>query len=156
MSFVSHVECTICGARHDAKRLLTVCEKCGQMLAVRYDLDRVKATVTKDALRRRAPGMYRFRELTPIDDSESLVTLGEGGTPLLELPRLAAHLGIKRLWAKDDGQNPTGSFKARGLGMAITRARTLGARGFVIPSAGNAGGVPRGTMTTHGRPQRAA
>ncbi|PYN40588.1 MAG: threonine synthase [Candidatus Rokuibacteriota bacterium] len=141
MSFVSHVECTICGARHDAKRLLTVCEKCGQMLAVRYDLARVTGSVTKDALRLRAPGMYRFRELTPLDDAERPVTLGEGGTPLLELPRLAAHLGIGKLWAKDEGQNPTGSFKARGLGMAITRARTLGARGFVIPSAGNAGGA---------------
>src|SRR5258705_779089 len=144
MSFVSHVECTICGAHHDAKRLLTVCEKCGQMLAVRYDLERVKTSVTKDALRRRAPGMYRFRELTPVDESEALVTLGEGGTPLLELPRLAAHLGIKKLWAKDDGQNPTGSFKARGLGMAVTRARTLGSPGFVIPSAGNAGGAAAG------------
>ena len=141
MSFVSHVECTICGARHDAKRPLTVCEQCGQMLAVRYDLERVKAGVTKDALLRRAPGMYRFRELTPVDESEERVTLGEGGTPLLELPRLAAHLGVRRLWAKDEGQNPTGSFKARGLGMAITRARTLGAKGFVIPSAGNAGGA---------------
>src|SRR5881409_2208293 len=141
MSFVSHVECTICGAHHDAKRLLTVCDKCGQMLAVRYDLPRVAASVTKDALRRRAPGMYRFRELTPVDDSEERVTRGEGGTPLLELPRLAAHLGVRKLWAKDDGQNPTGSFKARGLGMAITRSRTLGARGFVIPSAGNAGGA---------------
>ena len=141
MSFVSHVECTICGARHDAKRLLTVCEKCGQMLAVRYDLARVTASLTKNTLRLRAPGMYRFRELTPLDDAERPVTLGEGGTPLLELPRLAAHLGIGKLWAKDEGQNPTGSFKARGLGMAITRARTLGARGFVIPSAGNAGGA---------------
>ena len=141
MSFVSHVECTICGARHDAKRLLTVCETCGQMLAVRYDLARVTASLTKNALRLRAPGMYRFRELTPLDDAEQPVTLGEGGTPLLELPRLAAHLGIGKLWAKDEGQNPTGSFKARGLGMAITRARTLGARGFVIPSAGNAGGA---------------
>src|SRR6266540_5671120 len=141
MSFVSHVECTICGARHDAKRLLTVCETYGQMLAVRYDLARVTARVTKDALRLRAPGMYRFRELTPLDDAEQPVTLGEGGTALLELPRLAAHLGIGKLWAKDEGQNPTGSFKARGLGMAITRARTLGARGFVIPSAGNAGGA---------------
>jgi len=141
MSFVSHVECTICSARHDAKRLLTVCEKCGQMLAVRYDLARVKASVTKDMLRQRAAGMYRLRELTPLDDAEEPVTLGEGGTPLLALPRLAAHLGMKKLWAKDEGQNPTGSFKARGLGMAITRSRTLGARGFVIPSAGNAGGA---------------
>src|SRR5947209_2168140 len=141
MSFVSHVECTICGASHDAKRLLTVCEKCGQMLAVRYDLARVKASVTKDMLRQRAAGMYRLRELTPLDDAEEPVTLGEGGTPLLALPRLAAHLGMKKLWAKDEGQNPTGSFKARGLGMAITRSRALGARGFVIPSAGNAGGA---------------
>jgi threonine synthase len=141
MSFVSHVECTICRAPHEAKRLLTVCEKCGQMLAVRYDLVRVASSVTKSALRQRAPGMYRFRELTPLDDAERPVTLGEGGTPLLELPRLAAHLGVARLWGKDEGQNPTGSFKARGLGMAITRSRTLGARGFVIPSAGNAGGA---------------
>src|SRR5712692_11394666 len=141
MSFVSHVECTICGQRHDAKRLLSVCERCGQMLAVRYDLERVARAVTKAALAARPPGMYRFRELTPLDDGEEPVTLGEGGTPLLALPRLAAHLGLRRLWAKDEGQNPTGSFKARGLGMAITRSRTLGAKGFVIPSAGNAGGA---------------
>jgi threonine synthase len=141
MSFVSHVECTVCGHRHDAKRLLTTCERCGQMLAVRYDLERVKAAVSKEALRSRVPGMYRFRELTPLADAEAPVTLGEGGTPLVSLPRLAAHLGLQHLWGKDEGQNPTGSFKARGLGMAITKARTLGARGFVIPSAGNAGGA---------------
>src|SRR5216684_4773500 len=141
MSFVTHVECTVCGHRHDPKRLLTVCEQCGQMLAVRYDLARVAASVTKEALRERPAGMYRFRELTPLDDGEEPVTLGEGGTPLLPLPRLAAHLGLHHLWGKDEGQNPTGTFKARGLGMAITKARTLGARGFVIPSAGNAGGA---------------
>jgi threonine synthase len=141
MTFVSHIECTVCGHRHDPKRLLTVCERCGQMLAARYDLERVAAHVSRDALRGRAPGMYRFRELTPLDDGEEPVTLGEGGTPLLPLPRLAAHLGLRHLLAKDEGQNPTGTFKARGLGMAITRARTLGARGFVIPSAGNAGGA---------------
>ena len=79
--------------------------------------------------------------MTPLDDSETAITLGEGGTPLLPLPRLAAHLGLRHLLAKDEGQNPTGTFKARGLAMAITRARTLGARGFLIPSAGNAGGA---------------
>jgi threonine synthase len=141
MSFVSHVECTVCGARHDHRRPLGVCEKCGQMLAVRYDLDRAATALTKDQLAARPPGMYRFRELTPLEDDEAPVTLGEGGTPLLPLPRLAARLGLGRLWAKDEGQNPTGTFKARGLGMAITRARTLGATGFVIPSAGNAGGA---------------
>src|SRR5438094_8798318 len=107
MSFVSHVECTVCGHRHDPKRVLSVCERCGQMLAVRYELERVKASVTKDALRARPAGMYRFRELTPLDDGEEPVTLGEGGTPLLALPRLAAHFGLRHLWGKDEGQNPT-------------------------------------------------
>jgi threonine synthase len=111
------------------------------MLAARYDLPRVAAAVTKESLRTRPPGLYRFRELTPLDDGETGITLGEGGTPLLPLPRLAAHLGLRHLLAKDEGQNPTGTFKARGLAMAITRARTLGARGFLIPSAGNAGGA---------------
>ncbi len=111
------------------------------MLAARYDLGRVAAAVSKEALRSRAAGMYRFRELTPLEDGEEPVTLGEGGTPLLPLAGLAAELGLRRVWGKDEGQNPTGTFKARGLGMAITRARTLGARGFLIPSAGNAGGA---------------
>ncbi len=141
MSFVTHVECTVCGHRHEAGQLLTVCVKCGQMLAVRYDLSRAAAAVTKEDLCQRPPGMYRFRELLPLGPNEEPVTLGEGGTPLLPLPRLAAHLGLRHLWAKDEGQNPTGSFKARGLGMAVTRARTLGVEGLMIPSAGNAGGA---------------
>jgi threonine synthase len=111
------------------------------MLAVRYDLPKVAASLTRDDLLRRPPGMYRFRELTPLDPSEEPITLGEGGTPLLALPRLADHLGLRHLWAKDEGQNPTGSFKARGLGMALTKARTLGVQGVMIPSAGNAGGA---------------
>ena len=139
--FVTHIECTVCGQRHEAGRLLTVCQACGQMLAVRYDLPRVAAAVSKETLQSRPPGMYRFRELLPLVAGEEPVTLGEGGTPLLELPRLAAHLGLRHLWAKDEGQNPTGTFKARGLGMAITKARTLGVRGLMIPSAGNAGGA---------------
>ncbi len=139
--FVTHIECTVCGRRHEADRVRTVCAGCGQMLAVRYDLARAAAAVTKDELRQRPPGMYRFRELLPLAADEEPVTLGEGGTPLLPLPRLAAHLGLRRLWAKDEGQNPTGTFKARGLGMAITKARTLGVRGLMIPSAGNAGGA---------------
>ncbi|HKX03447.1 MAG TPA: pyridoxal-phosphate dependent enzyme, partial [Methylomirabilota bacterium] len=139
--FVTHIECTVCGQRHEAGRLLTVCQACGQMLAVRYDLPRAALAVSKETLRSRPPGMYRFRELLPLAATEEPVTLGEGGTPLLALPRLAAHLGLRHLWAKDEGQNPTGTFKARGLGMAITKARTLGARGFMIPSAGNAGGA---------------
>jgi threonine synthase len=141
VSFVTSVDCTVCGRPHEAARLLTVCEQCGQMLAVRYDLSRVDAAVSKDALRQRPPGMYRFRELLPLGSGEAPVFLGEGGTPLLTLPRLAAHLGLGHLWAKDEGHNPTGTFKARGLGMAISKARALGVRGLMIPSAGNAGGA---------------
>jgi len=141
MKFVTHIECTRCGQAHDPTRVATVCGECGQMLAVRYDLGRVAAHVTRDQLRARAPGMYRFRELLPLLPGEEPVTLGEGGTPLVPLPRLAAHFGLRRLWAKDEGQNPTGTFKARGLSMAITRARSLGTRGVMIPSAGNAGGA---------------
>jgi threonine synthase len=164
-TFVTHVECTVCGKAHQAGRLLTVCEACGQMLAVRYDLSAVARAVTKDALLARPAGMYRFRELLPLDDGEEPVTLGEGGTPLLPLPRLAAHLGLRRLWAKDEGQNPTGSFKARGLGMAVTKARTLGVKGLMIPSAGNAGGaaavygaragVPVAVVVPRGTPEAA-
>jgi threonine synthase len=141
MGFLSGVECSVCGAVHDPKQLLTVCEKCGQMLVARYRLDRVAAAVTKEDLGRRPPGMYRFRELTPLEDGEEPVTLGEGGTPLLTLTRLGNHLGLSHLLAKDEGQNPTGTFKARGLGMAVTRARTLGVKGLMLPSAGNAGGA---------------
>ncbi|HKZ06958.1 MAG TPA: threonine synthase [Methylomirabilota bacterium] len=165
MSFVTHIECTVCGTSHQAGRLLTVCEACGQMLAVRYDLPAVARAVTKDVLRSRPPGMYRFRELLPLADGEEPVTLGEGGTPLLPLPRLAAHLGMRHLWAKDEGQNPTGSFKARGLGMAVTKARTLGVKGLMIPSAGNAGGaaavygaragVPVAVVVPRGTPEAA-
>src|SRR5207245_7310516 len=125
----------------DPTRVATVCGECGQMLAVRYDLGRVAAHVTRDQLSARVPGMYRFRELVPLLPDEEPVTLGEGGTPLLPLPCLAAHFGLRHLWAKDEGQNPTGTFKARGLSMAITRARSLGTRGVMIPSAGNAGGA---------------
>ena len=152
MTFVTHVECTVCGTRHDHRRLLTVCETCGQMLAARYDTARVAAAVTQATLRTRPPGMYRFRELTPLEDGEEPVTLGEGGTPMLSLPRLASHLGLRIVLAKDEGQNPTGTFKARGLGMAITRARTLGATGVILPSAGNAAGAAAVYAARAGRP----
>ena len=154
MGFVTHIECTICGRHHDATRTQAVCEKCGQMLAVRYDLERVKRAVTKDALRSRPPGMYRFRELTPLADGETPVTLGEGGTPLLPLPRLAAHFGMRHLWGKDEGQNPTQSFKARGMTAAVSMAKELGARKLAVPSAGNAAGAlaayaARGGLEAH-------
>jgi threonine synthase len=152
VTFVVSIDCSVCGRPHEAGQLLTVCGACGQMLAVRYDLERVRAAVSKDGLRSRPPGMYRFRELLPLGADEEPVTLGEGGTPLLPLPRVAAHLGMRYLWAKDEGQNPTGTFKARGLGMAISKARALGVKGFLIPSAGNAGGAAAAYAARAGLP----
>jgi threonine synthase len=140
-SFVTHVDCTVCGDRRTLDRALTICERCGGMLAMRYDLDAVRHNIDKPTLASRAPGMYRFRELTPITKEETPIALGEGGTPMLSLPRLAAHLGMDALFAKDEGQNPTGTFKARGIGMAVSGACRFGAKGFIIPSAGNAGGA---------------
>ena len=133
MSFVSHIECTVCGQRHEAGRLLTVCEACGQMLAVRYDLAKVAAAVTKDALRLRPPGMYRFRELVPLADGEEPVALGEGGTPLLELALVA---GV-RVLAKVESANPTLSFKDRPVSVAATVAAAHGAQGLLCASTGN-------------------
>jgi len=129
-----------CGAAPRDPRQRSFLCSCGARLLARYDLERARGW-SRGSLTGRAPDMWRYRELLPLFDGETPVTLGEGGTPLLALPRLAAHFGLRTIWGKDEGQNPTGSFKARGLGMAITRARTLGARGFIIPSAGNAGGA---------------
>ncbi len=140
MSFVSHIECSECGKRHDPARLLTVCEACRALLLVRYDLQRVAATVSP-AWASRPLSMYRYRELLPLFPGETPVSLGEGGTPLLPLPRLGQRLGLTHLLGKDEGRNPTGTFKARGLSLAVTRARGFGVSGLILPSAGNAGGA---------------
>lgn len=165
MSFVSHIECSVCRRAYDPTALLTVCHGCGQMLLVRYQLDRVAQAVGKADLQGRSPGMYRFRELTPLDAGEEPVTLGEGGTPLLHLGRLGRHLGLRALLAKDEGRNPTGTFKARGLSIAVTKALRLGAKGLMLPSAGNAGGalavygaragLPVAVVVPHGTPEAA-
>ena len=139
MDFLSHVECSVCHRAHEPKKLLTVCARCGQMLSVRYHRKRAAEAVSKEELLRRPAGMYRFRELTPLEDGEEPVSLGEGSTPLLSLAGLEAHLGLPHLPAKDEGQNPTVTFKARGLSMAVTRARTLGVKRLILLSAGNAG-----------------
>ncbi len=139
--FVSSIECSQCGAQHNPRRLLTVCERCGALLLVRYDLERVAKGGNPEAWASRPFTMYRYRELLPLLPGEEPVTLGEGGTPLLSLPRLGRRLGLPRLFGKDEGRNPTGTFKARGLSLAVTRARSFGVRGFILPSAGNAGGA---------------
>lgn len=117
---------------------MTTCPACSKVLYVRYDLDAAKQTMTKEALKDRPWNLWRYSEIMPVEDPIHAVTLGEGGTPLHEAPRLAADFGFDRLLIKDEGLNPTGSFKARGLGAAVSRASELGATTVAMPSAGNA------------------
>ena len=131
------LECSECSAHRGADGLPSVCEACGSPFLVRYTS--APPPAAKEALPRRPWTMWRYREWLPLADGEIETGLGEGGTPLLEASRLAARDGLARLLVKDEGVNPTGSFKARGLAAAVTRAMHAGARSFVVPTAGNAG-----------------
>lgn len=131
--------CTACGNRVAADRPQTVCPVCGKVLFATYDIERARQTLTPDSMVSRPRGIWRFAELMPLQDPKQAVELGEGSTPLSPLPRLGAKYGIADLRVKDESLNPTGSFKARGLAAAVTRARELGCRNLAIPSAGNAG-----------------
>jgi threonine synthase len=131
------LECSACGRSRSADGLPGVCESCEAPYLVRYPVPPPREA--KSALRERSWTMWRYREWLPLADGEGPVTLGEGGTPLLPAPRLAARHGFAELLIKEEGVNPTGSFKARGLSAAVTRAVGAGAGRFVIPTAGNAG-----------------
>jgi threonine synthase len=131
------LECSNCDNRRGPEGLPTVCEVCGMPWLVRYP-DRVPTLVDRAELRRRH-GMWRFRPFLPLKPGEEPVSLGEGDTPLVPAPRTGERIGLSHLWIKDEGVNPTGSFKARGLSAAITRAVAAGADRFVLPTAGNAG-----------------
>jgi threonine synthase len=137
-SHVTHLECGLTGERHEAGVLQTV-SRAGKPLLVRYDLDAVRAALPRAALASRPADLWRYRELLPLPLDVAPVTLGEDTTPLVELPAIARELGLGTLWAKDEGRLPTGSFKARGLVMAVNMARALGVRAMAIPTNGNAG-----------------
>ncbi len=139
MSFVTHLEAAIDGTILPHDQLQTMHE--GRPLWVRYDLDAISSAVDRDTITARPPTMWRYHELLPVDRDENVVTLGEGMTPLLKCHRLGQELGLRDLWIKDESQLPTGSFKARGLCMAVSRAKELGAKRLAIPTAGNAGGA---------------
>jgi threonine synthase len=139
MSFARKVFCPRCGKCFGLAELLNLCP-CGAPLLVRYDLANAQAAVDKSCFPGRVSSLWRYRELLPLQDDANLISLGEGYTPLLDAKNLAGELGLRRLWIKDEGQNPTGSFKDRGLSMAISRAKELGVKKAAIPSAGNAGG----------------
>jgi len=139
VTFFSHLECSVpCGAaRLDPRGVHHLCA-CGAPLVARYDLERARAW-RRDSLAGREPTMWRYREMMPLFDGESPVTLGEGFTPLFHARALGSTLGLDRLYIKDESLNPTNSFKARGQSAAITRAKYLGANTIALPTAGNAG-----------------
>ena len=139
MSFAREITCARCERRFELSELLAVCT-CGAPLLARYDLAGAKAALDKTSLSGRVASLWRYRELLPLQNDAHLVTLGEGFTPLLPARKLATELGLNKLWIKDEAQNPTGSFKDRGLAVAVSRAKELGVEKAAIPSAGNAGG----------------
>ncbi|MCW5949808.1 MAG: threonine synthase [Pyrinomonadaceae bacterium] len=139
---MTHLECSLCGLRHEAGRLHNLCVECGKPLLVRYDLEKAAASLTRDGLRTREATLWRYREVLPVDEPENIVSLGEGMTPLISADKLADSLPVKtRLFIKDEGQNPTQSFKARGMTAAISMAKQLGVKKVAVPSAGNAAGA---------------
>lgn len=140
MSFFTDLICTKSGTAYDKTRLLNLSEE-GAPLFARYDLDAVREAVPKESLADREPTMWRYAEVLPVEDPRFRVSLGEGFTPLLQAASLGKQVGVPDLLIKDEGLNPTGSFKARGLSVAISRALELGATDVAIPTAGNAGGA---------------
>ncbi|HKO05075.1 MAG TPA: threonine synthase [Candidatus Acidoferrales bacterium] len=136
-SAITHLQCTRCGKTYSHTTLRNLCD-CGRTLFARYDLARAARTLTRAALAGRPTSMWRYDEVLPPGER---VSLGEGMTPLVRCPRLGARMGLTQLLVKDEGLNPTGSFKARGLSAGVTCAKALGAKTLAIPTAGNAGGA---------------
>jgi threonine synthase len=134
------LECSRCDRRYPAGQIFNLCE-CGGPLLVRYDLPKVRAAWDRDSIAAGPSNMWRYAPVLPVSNPESIVSLGEGMTPLLRTPRLGARLGAHDLWVKDEGVNPTGSFKARGMACAISMCVELGIRKVAVPSAGNAAGA---------------
>src|SRR5882762_8510321 len=138
---VTHLECAACHQEHEARRLLNLCRECGKPLLVRYDLEQARKSLTKESLAGRRADLWRYREVLPVENDENIVSLGEGWTPLLQAKNLGKQIGIDQLYIKDESQNPTQSFKARGMSAAVSMAKELGATKLAVPSAGNAAGA---------------
>ena len=140
-SYLTNLECTYCGETFSADEPMRLCDKCGKVLYPRYDISTASKNFTKDLLRDRAPNMWRYFEMMPIREESNIVTLGEGFTPIFETKALGAKIGSNALFLKDEGLNPTASFKARGLSAAVSKAKELGLNKLTMPSAGNAAGA---------------
>ena len=141
ISYIDHLECTVCGKSYSHQQLIGVSPCCEKVLFARYDLAKLGREIDRDSLVNRPDTMWRYAELLPVEDPGNIVTLGEGGTPLIKTANLAQKLGMTDLYIKEEGLNPTGTFKARGISAAVSKSTELGARGFTMPSAGNAAGA---------------
>ena len=140
-SFLTNLECTYCGIELSADEPHRTCPDCGKVLYPRYDLQSASAALKREDLKERPPNMWRYFEVMPVLDEANVVTLGEGFTPIFKTNRLATDTGCSSLFIKDEGLNPTASFKARGLGAAVSKAKELGITKLTMPSAGNAAGA---------------
>jgi threonine synthase len=138
---VKNLECSFCHREYEPGRLRNVCTECGKPLLVRYDLKRIAKFMTRQSLFARRADIWRYRELLPVRREDNIVTLGEGWTPLLHAKTLGESLGLSELYVKDESLNPTQSFKARGMSVAVSMAKELGAKKLAAPSAGNAAGA---------------
>ena len=140
-SLISELECSECGMKVPSSLLQTICPDCRSPLLARYDLEAARKHLDRDAFRQRQRGMWRWHELLPVADPQDIISLGEGDTSLLPVPKIGGRLGLSNLFVKDESTNPTGSFKARGLAAAVSKAKELGIQKVIIPTAGNAGGA---------------
>lgn len=140
-SYLKHLECTYCGLIHSVHEPNRLCVDCGKVLYPRYDIEKARLEVNKENLKVRDSNMWRYFEMMPVLDFKNVVTLGEGFTPILSASRLSERLGCQDIVIKDEGVNPTASFKARGLSAAVSKAKELGITKLTMPSAGNAAGA---------------
>ncbi len=140
-TYFTHLRCSQCSREFSPRSIQTVCPDCNKTLLAEYDLAAAKGGLSREEIAKRPGDLWRYRELLPVFEEKNIVTLGEGWTPLLKTPRLGAELKLSNLYVKEEGYNPTGSFKARGLALAVSKAKELGIREAAMPSAGNAGGA---------------
>jgi len=139
--FLTGLECTYCGEECDPQEAQRTCPACGKVLFARYDLEGAARALSEAVLAARPANMWRYAEVMPVADADNVVTLGEGFTPMLRAERLGERVGLPNLLVKDEGLNPTGTFKARGLSAAVSKAKELGLERLTMPSAGNAAGA---------------
>ncbi len=140
-TYITNLVCSACGKSYSSSEVNTYCPDCQAPLLSKYDLETVRRHVDRDEISRRTKGMWRWHEILPVYESRNCTFLGEGDSALLHLPALGKQIGLLNLLVKDESSNPTGTFKARGLSAAISKAKELGIQKVIIPTAGNAGGA---------------